>query len=54
MDIYKTRQFDKWASKEGLTDEVLTGAILEMQAGLIDADLGWSCDKEENCIAKPW
>lgn len=40
MDIYKTRQFDKWANKEGLNDAVLVGAIQEMQAGLIDADLG--------------
>jgi hypothetical protein len=23
MDVYKTRQFDKWANKEGLNDAVL-------------------------------
>jgi hypothetical protein len=40
MLIYKTRQFDKWASKEGLTDHVLKTAITEIENGLIDADLG--------------
>src|ERR1022692_406004 len=40
MHIYKTRQFDKWASKEGLTDRVLKAAVAEMENGLIDADLG--------------
>jgi hypothetical protein len=40
MHIYKTRQFDKWASKEGLTDSTLQAAVAEMENGLIDADLG--------------
>jgi len=40
MQIYKTRQFDRWASKEGLTDQVLRSAVSEMERGLIDADLG--------------
>ena len=40
MRIYKTRQFDKWAGKEGLTDAALTAAVGEMENGLIDADLG--------------
>ena len=40
MNIYKTRQFDKWAAKEGLTDHALMSAVAEMDAGLIDADLG--------------
>lgn len=40
MQIYKTRQFDKWAGKEGLTDSVLAAAVVEMESGLIDADLG--------------
>ncbi|MFZ4790978.1 MAG: type II toxin-antitoxin system RelE/ParE family toxin [Candidatus Competibacteraceae bacterium] len=40
MLIYKTRQFDKWAFKEGLTDQVLKTAITEIENGLIDADLG--------------
>ncbi|GGA42536.1 type II toxin-antitoxin system RelE/ParE family toxin [Dyella nitratireducens] len=40
MHIYKTRQFAKWALKEGLTDSELRMAVGEMEAGLIDADLG--------------
>jgi hypothetical protein len=40
MRIYKTRQFDKWAEKEGLADGLLREAIAEMERGLIDADLG--------------
>lgn len=40
MHIYKTRQFDKWAGKEGLTDQALITAVSEMEGGLIDADLG--------------
>ncbi|WP_189536733.1 type II toxin-antitoxin system RelE/ParE family toxin [Paludibacterium paludis] len=40
MHIYKTRQFGKWAGKEGLSDSVLAAAVAEMERGLIDADLG--------------
>ena len=40
MRIYKTRQFDKWAGKEGLNDAALKAAVAEMENGLIDADLG--------------
>ena len=40
MEIYKTRWFHKWASKEGLTDRALRAAIAEMALGLVDADLG--------------
>lgn len=40
MRIYKTRPFDKWVAKEGLTDPVLATAVAEIEAGLIDAELG--------------
>ncbi|NLR74176.1 type II toxin-antitoxin system RelE/ParE family toxin [Leeia aquatica] len=40
MHIYKTRSFEKWAGKEGLTDAALAAAVAEMENGLIDADLG--------------
>lgn len=40
MQIYKTKLFDKWADKEGLTDAALIAAVAEMEKGLIDADLG--------------
>jgi hypothetical protein len=34
MHIYKTRQFAKWALKDGLTDGELRMAVAEMEAGL--------------------
>ena len=40
MQIFKNREFSKWASKEGLNDAALKDAIKEMTHGLIDADLG--------------
>ena len=36
----KTRHFSRWAAKVGLSNAVLKGAVREMQAGLIGADLG--------------
>jgi len=38
--IFKTRYFSRWMRKTDLTDEALCAAVSEMQAGLIDADLG--------------
>lgn len=46
MQIYKTRQFDKWANKEGLSDSALVMAVAEMEDGLIDADLGGNVVKK--------
>ena len=46
MRIFKTRQFDKWAVKEGLSDSVLRVAVAEMETGLIDADLGGNVVKK--------
>lgn len=40
MAIYKTRWFDRWARKQGLTPLSLCAAVREMTAGLYDADLG--------------
>ena len=40
MAIYKTRWFDRWARKEGLTTPSLCAAVREMAAGLYEADLG--------------
>ena len=37
---FKTRVFARWARKEGVTDRVLLGAIVEMESGLVDARLG--------------
>ena len=38
--VFKTRHFHRWMRKSGLTDAALCGAVEEMVAGLIDADLG--------------
>ena len=40
MVVYKTRWFDRWARKEGLTTPSLCTAVREMTEGLYDADLG--------------
>lgn len=40
MVVYKTRWFDRWARKQGLTTASLCAAAREMRAGLYDADLG--------------
>jgi hypothetical protein len=40
MAIYKTRWFDRWARKQGLTTPQLCAAVREMVAGLYEADLG--------------
>ena len=40
MAVFKTRWFDRWARKEGLTTPSLCAAVREMTAGLYDADLG--------------
>ncbi len=40
MRIFKTKGFQRWADKEGLSDTGLTTAIEEIQNDLVDADLG--------------
>ena len=40
MQIFKTRTFARWARKEPLNDTALRAAVVEMQAGLVDAVLG--------------
>ena len=51
MRICKTRSFDKWAAKEGLADPVLAAAVAEMEAGLIDAELGGQVVKKRVSLA---
>ena len=46
MRTFKTRWFQRWAKKEGLTDETLLIAVKEMEQGLVDADLGGSVYKK--------
>lgn len=40
MRIFKNKVLNKWAEKEGLSDDTLRAAVDEMERGLIDADLG--------------
>ena len=40
MQAFKIRAFAKWASSEGLCDDALVLAVIEMEKGLIDAKLG--------------
>lgn len=51
MAIYKTRWFDRWARKQGLTASSLCDAVREMANGLFDADLGGGLFKKR--IARP-
>jgi len=46
MRIFKYRTFEKWAKKQGLTDEDLKKAVLEIENGLIDANLGGNVYKK--------
>ena len=51
MAIYKTRWFDRWARKQGLTTPSLCAAVREMTNGLYDADLGGGLFKKR--VARP-
>ena len=51
MRVFKTRAFSRWAGTEGLGDDALGAAVLEMEAGLIDAELGGQVVKKR--VAPP-
>lgn len=40
MRTFKTKWFQRWVSKEDLSDDALRRTVVEMVAGLVDADLG--------------
>lgn len=46
MRIFKYKLFEKWATKHGLTDSQLMQAIVEIERGLIDANLGGNVYKK--------
>lgn len=46
MQVFKTKSFARWARGEGLGDDLLIFAVAEMEAGLIDAQLGGSVCKK--------
>jgi len=50
MRIFKNKAFNKWATKEGLCDSVLRAAVVEIERGLIDADLGGHVVKKRVAI----
>jgi hypothetical protein len=49
--VYKTKWFERWAKKQGLSDKSLCAAVSEMSNGLFDADLGAGLYKKR--IARP-
>lgn len=51
MAVYKTREFARWARKQGLKDATLCDAIREIVNGLYEADLGGNLVKKR--IARP-
>lgn len=51
MQIFKAKAFNKWAVKEGLSDEALKLAVYEMERGLVDADLGGHVFKKRVSLA---
>jgi hypothetical protein len=40
LTIHMTRWFERWSRKQGLEVSVVCGAVREMRAGLVDAELG--------------
>jgi hypothetical protein len=40
MKVLKRKDFARWQAKERIFDEALCEAVMEMESGLIDADLG--------------
>ncbi len=46
MQIYQTKWFAHWAIKEGLTNQTIIDAVIEMEKGLVDAHLGGNVVKK--------
>ena len=40
MRVFKNKWFDRFANKEGITEEELCKAVRDAEEGLVDADLG--------------
>ncbi len=51
MRIFKTRIFTKWARKVHLSDGLLNQAVMEMERGLIDANLGGGVYKKRIALS---
>jgi len=50
MRIFKSKWFNKWAEKEGLTNKCLVKVIVEMEDGLNDGELGGHVYKKRAAI----
>jgi hypothetical protein len=50
MQIFKSKAFQRWADKEGLSDLGLHIAVAELERGVIDADLGGGVFKKRVAI----
>ncbi len=50
MQVFKNKSFDRWAKKEGLGDDVLRQAVIEMARGLVDAELGGQIYKKRIAV----
>ena len=50
MRLIKTRYFSQWAEAEGVADSVLWKAILELEQGLFDANLGGNVFKKRIAV----
>lgn len=48
--VFKTRHFSRWMRKAGLSEQALRAAVTEMDAGLIDADLGGGVVKKRIAV----
>lgn len=51
MEAYKSRSFASWATREGLDNDALVSALLEMEQGLIDAHLGGQVVKKRVAVS---
>lgn len=51
MEVFKTREFKRFARREGIADAQLLEAVERLESGLIDADLGEGLYKQR--VAKP-
>ena len=51
MQAFKTRLFASWATGEGLDDDALASALLEMEQGLVDAHLGGQVVKKRVAVS---
>ena len=46
MRVFKTRAFNRWAEKAGVSDTALLKAVADIEQGLVDVDLGRNLFKQ--------